>query len=90
MTIQGQNHIILLDNRIIKYNIDSKKTDVIQEFDSNQMLFVALADNYYVDVEKTLSEENDEYIINTRRFDNTQIGKLNIQNSPKIMKNSGF
>lgn len=90
LTIQGQNLIILLDNRIIKYNIDSKKTDVIQEFDSNQMLFVALADNYYVDVEKTLSEENDEYIINTRRFDNTQIGKLNIQNSPKIMKNSGL
>ncbi|MEG0872756.1 MAG: DUF5711 family protein [Clostridia bacterium] len=90
LTIQGQNIIMLLDNKITSCDINSGKLSDIKNFQSTQMLFVSIFENYYTYVEKVLSEQKDKYKIQMSRFDNSQIGSQEIENLPKIMKNSGI
>ena len=82
------NLIILLDNEIVKCNINTLNLEVIKNFDSNQMLYVGLADNYYFTIEKELNSDDDNYNLQTTRFDNTQVGSLSLQVSPKMVKNN--
>lgn len=90
LTIQNRNIIMLLDDKIVKCNIDTKDITNIYNFDSSQIMFISLSKNYYTMISKELKEENvDGYSIVSNRFDNTRISMLNITDSPKIVKNSG-
>ncbi len=86
--MQGKNVILMLDDKIISCNIDTKTVNDIKEYDSSQMLFIAVSNNYYTFVEKELGD-NEEYGIKNVRFDNTDISSMYIDNLPKIMKNTG-
>ncbi len=88
LTIQNQNIIMLLDNKLVSVNINTGDSKTVKEFDSSQILYFALSNNYYTSVEKNLSEN--EYKINNVRFDGTYISSLNISNSPKMLVNSGL
>lgn len=90
LTLQGQNIIMLLDNKLLSVNMDTSQTKEIKDFESSQILYFTLSDNYYTCVEKTLNEENDFYKINSVRYDGTLISTMDISNSPKLLKNSGF
>jgi hypothetical protein len=90
LTIQGQNIIMLLDNKVVKLNIDTGNITEIKKFDSSQLMFIDLSNNYYTYVEKQLNQKTDTYIVQTSRFDNSIIGTVDIDNAPKIMKNSGL
>lgn len=90
LTIQGQNIIMLLDNKVVKLNIDTGVITEIKKFDSSQLMFIDLSSNYYAYVEKQLDQTSDKYVIQTSRFDNSIIGTVGIDNAPKIMKNSGL
>ena len=90
MTIQGQNIIILLDNKIIRLDMNTGAVTDLKDFDSNQLLYVTLSDNYYIYVEKELNSQKDSYTITTARFDNSIIGTYEIENSPKTLKTSGI
>lgn len=90
LTLQGQNIIMLLDNKLLSVNMDTGQTKEIKDFESSQILYFTLSDNYYTCVEKTLNEENDFYKINSVRYDGTLISTMDISNSPKLLKNSGF
>lgn len=87
LTIQKRNIIMLLDDRIVKCNIDTKKIADIYNFDSSQMMFVSLSNNYYSTLSKELSQQNlGKYSIVSNRFDNTNISITKIEDSPKIFK----
>lgn len=89
LTIQNRNIIMLLDDKIVKCNIDTKDITNICTFDSSQIMFISLSKNYYTMISKELKEENTSgYSIVSNRFDNTKISMLNITDSPKIVKNS--
>lgn len=90
LTIQGQNIIMLLDNKLISININTSEVKDIKKFDSSQMLHFSINGNYYTCVEKELNSNSDEYIINNVRLDGTSISSLEISNSPKILLNSGL
>jgi hypothetical protein len=90
LTIQGQNIIMLLDNKVVKLNIDTGNITEIKKFDSSQLMFIDLSNNYYTYVEKQLNQKTDTYVVQTSRFDNSIIGTVDIDNAPKIMKNSGL
>lgn len=90
LTIQNRNIIMLLDDKIVKCNIDTKDITDIYTFDSSQIMFISLSKNYYTMVSKELKEENTGgYSIVSNRFDNSKISMLNITDSPKFVKNSG-
>ena len=90
LTIQNRNIIMLLDDKIVKCNIDTKDIANIYTFDSSQIMFISLSKNYYTMISKELKEENTAgYSIMSNRFDNSKISMLNITDSPKIVKNSG-
>ena len=89
LTIQNRNIIILLDDKIVKCNIDTGSVTDICSFDSSQLMYIALSNNYYTMLSKELKKENvSEYSIISNRFDNTNISGLKISDSPKLMKNS--
>ena len=90
LTIQNRNIIMLLDDKIVKCNIDTKDIANIYTFGSSQIMFISLSKNYYTMISKELKEENTAgYSIVSNRFDNSKISMLNITDSPKIVKNSG-
>ena len=87
LTIQKRNIIMLLDDRIVKCNIDTKDMVDIYNFDSSQMMFVSLSNNYYSTLSKELSQQNSGgYSIVSSRFDNTNISTTKIEDSPKMFK----
>lgn len=90
LTIQGQNIIMLLDNELLRINIDTCEKSVIKSFESSQILYFSLSNNYYSYVEKELNNVNNEYIINNVRFDGTVVSSLKISNSPKLTVTSGL
>lgn len=90
LTVQGQNIIMLLDNELISINIDTGEKNIIKSFESSQILYFTLSENYYTCVEKELNNASSEYIINNMRFDGTAISSLKISNSPKFVVTSGL
>ena len=87
--LNNKEVILLLDNKIVKLNLNTKVLTDIKTFDSTQMLFVALSNNYYSYVEKKLGNDN-AYNIQTCRYDSSSIASQSIDNSPKSMKNTGL
>lgn len=90
LTIQGRNIIMLLDDKIIKCNMDTGDLQTISSYDSTQIVFMALATNYYTSISKELATDSKDntYSITSSRFDNTKISNININGSPKLLKNS--
>lgn len=89
LTIQNRNIIMLLDDKIVKCNIDTGNISDIYCFDSTQLMFISLSNNYYTMLSKELNSENvNNYSIVSNRFDDTNISELKISDSPKLMKNS--
>ena len=80
----------MLDSKIINCNINTATVTDIKSFDKSQILFNSLSSNYYTYVKKELGSDINKYNINTERFDGTIIANTNCDNSPKLMKNSGY
>lgn len=55
--IQGRDIYALLDNKIVKININTGNTTELKKFDSTQLIFVALNDDYYTVVERDATQE---------------------------------
>lgn len=81
--------VMLLDNGIISYDMNTNEKKELKKFDSSQVLFVAILDKYYVYIEKSL-EDNAKYNMSVKDFNNVEISNMNIENSPKIMESNKF
>lgn len=55
--IQGRDIYALLDNKIVKISINTGNTTELKKFDSTQLIFVALNDDYYTVVERDATQE---------------------------------
>lgn len=86
LTIKGKNIIMLLDDKIVTLNIETKILNEIRNFTSSQLMFVAINDNHYVTVEKALNSTENKYSFNTLRYDNSIIATMELENSPKMVK----
>ena len=60
---------MLLDNSIVKLDLENTKISKIKEFNSNQMLYISLNNDYYSYVEKKVSTDaeyvQENYCFNT-------------------------
>lgn len=89
VVVKKDNVVIMLDNSLVKCNLNTGSITNIKKFDESQVLFNALSSNYYVFIDKNLGNTID-YNINTYRFDGTNISTTKSNNSPKLVKNSGY
>lgn len=90
INVQGQNAIILFDDKISKVNLNNSNVSDIKKFDDNQLLFVAIYKDYYTYLSKKLDDKEDKYTVFTTQYDGVNISEVNLSNSPKILYNSGL
>lgn len=89
LTIQNRNIIMLLDDKIVKCNIDTKDREDIYKFDTSQIMYVSISNNYYSIISKELKNDKDSgYSLISNRLDNTNISTSQITDSPKMFKNT--
>lgn len=89
LTIQNRNIIMLLDDKIVKCNIDTKDVANIYTFDSSQVMFIGLSSNYYSLISKELKDNQENaYSLISNRLDNTNISTNKITDSPKMFQNT--
>lgn len=78
--------ILVTNDSIIKYNINTNVKSEVHSLDSNQTNYISLSTNYFVAIETNKNKYN--FISN--KFDNTSISKIELDVLPKYIKNSGF
>lgn len=90
--IDGNAVIMLLDNGIKSINLDTKEIKSIKDYDSNQVLYISLNNDYFSLVEKKLSDNQEVYTIKNLKYniDNSITGIKDIETSPKIFKSEGL
>lgn len=86
--IEGKDIYALLDNKIIKINIDNGNVTLLKDFNSAQMLFVALNESYFTYLERNL--QDNKYIAENINYDGTKISSTYIDSVPKSMISSNF
>lgn len=93
LTISGQNIIMLLDNGIKSYDMNTTKLNTIKSFDKLQASFIDINSNYYSIVEDNstlLDGQNQKYLLESNRFDGNNISSLNLDNVPKYIESSNI
>ncbi len=93
LTINGQNIIMLLDNKIIKCNINSGEIVTIEDFSKSQISHVSLSSTYYTMIGDTIIDDGSlvaNYTFQNIRFDTTSIYSGKVYNLPKVIKNTGL
>ncbi|MDF2865815.1 MAG: hypothetical protein K0R72_633 [Clostridia bacterium] len=78
--------ILVTNNSIEKYNLNTNTLSNIHSLDSNQTNYITLSDNYFAAIET--NKEKFSFI--TSKFDNTNIAAIELGTLPKYIKNSGL
>ncbi len=78
--------ILVTNNSVEKYNLNTNILSNIHSLDSNQTNYITLSDNYFAAIET--NKEKFSFI--TSKFDNTNIATIEIDTLPKYIKNSGL
>lgn len=86
LTINAGNIIMLFDDKIINYDMNTQTTNTIKSFDNEQISFVDVLNNYYFSIKAKQNTDNDvntKYLCDSNGFDGRSIGSFEIENLPK-------
>ena len=86
--VEGKMIYALLDNSIASIDIDNGNINTLKEFDSTQMIFVALNNDYYTYLERDISE--DAYVVENIGYSGNKISSTKIDAVPKDMISSNW
>lgn len=81
--IQGRDIYALLDNKIVKININTGNITELKKFDSTQLIFVALNEGYYTVVERDVNQE--AYNVQNIGYSGNVISTSKLESLPKNM-----
>lgn len=84
--VQGKQIYALLNDQIISIDIDNGNINVLKEFNDTQLIYIALNDNYYSYLERSI-EEN-AYISENISYNGNKICSTKIESVPKNMISS--
>lgn len=84
--VKNNELVLLLNDSISNINLKDGKIETIKKFDSNQMLYITLNDNYYTCVEKKVGNDI-KYANENYTYSNKLVGETTIDSSPKMFKN---
>ncbi|MEG2348089.1 MAG: DUF5711 family protein [Clostridia bacterium] len=90
LIIQGQNIIMLSNDKISSCNLLTKELKNIKTFDVDQMSYVSIKNNYYMYISKDLVSQDGKYNVITNRLDNNNISITKVDNEPKFIKSGKF
>ena len=85
---EGKNIYALLDDSIVQIDINSGSMNTLKEFDTTQMLFVALNSDYYTFLERDISQ--DKYVIQNVNYSGQTVSSTYIDSVPKDMISSEY
>ena len=86
--VEGKNICALLDDSIVQIDINSGSMNTLKEFDTTQMLFVALNSDYYTFLERDISQ--DKYVIQNVNYSGQTVSSTYIDSVPKDMISSEY
>ena len=86
--VEGKNIYALLDDSIVQIDINSGNINTLKEFDTTQMLFVALNSDYYTFLERDISQ--DKYVIQNVNYSGEIVSSTYIDSVPKDMISSEY
>ena len=86
--VEGKNIYALLDDSIVQIDINSGSMSTLKEFDTTQMLFVALNSDYYTFLERDISQ--DKYVIQNVNYSGQTVSSTYIDSVPKDMISSEY
>lgn len=86
--VNGKYIYALTDNKIISINIDTGNINTLKEFNSAQMLFIALNNKYYSYLERDI--ENNSYKIENVNYEGNLISETSLDSVPKSMTSSDY
>ena len=86
--VEGKMIYALLDNSIVSIDIENGNINTLKEFDSTQMIFVALNNDYYTYLERDISE--DAYVVENVGYSGNKISSTKIDAVPKDMISSNW
>ncbi|MNI57786.1 hypothetical protein D3C73_1128700 [compost metagenome] len=97
LTIYGQDIIMLLDNKIVKYNMQNGSTDTVKGFDTTQINYSMLSSKYYAVIEDEFNKNNTEnsslnhkYMVQTKYYDSRTIASTQIDDLPKSVESGEY
>ena len=86
--VEGKNIYALLDDSVVQIDINSGSMNTLKEFDTTQMLFVALNSDYYTFLERDISQ--DKYVIQNVNYSGHTVSSTYIDSVPKDMISSEY
>ncbi len=84
--VQGKEIYALLNDEIVSINVDNGNINVLKEFNDTQLIFIALNDNYYTYLERSM-EEN-AYVVENVSYNGNKICSTKFDSVPKNMVSS--
>lgn len=86
--VQGKTIYALLDDSIVSIDVDNGNINTLKEFNSTQMIFVSLNDDYYTFLERDIS--NNKYISENIGYSGNKISSTLVESVPKDMVSSNW
>ncbi|MDD2376856.1 MAG: DUF5711 family protein [Clostridia bacterium] len=86
LKIINDDVILVTNDNIEKYNLNTGVNTEIHSLDANQTNYITLSDNYFTAIETTKTK----FSFITNKFDNTSISNIELDVLPKYIKNSGL
>lgn len=79
--VEGSKIYALLNDKIVQIDINSGDVKSLKDFDSAQMLFVSLNENYYSYLESQIDKNN--YVIKNVAYNSNEISSIEVDSVPK-------
>ncbi len=86
--VEGKTIYALLNDSIVSIDVDNGNINTLKEFNSTQMIFVSLNDDYYTFLERDIS--NNKYISENIGYSGNKISSTLVESVPKDMVSSNW
>lgn len=73
----------LLNNKIVRINLNTADVEVVKEFNDTSLMYVAMSDNYFTTVDRNI--ENNNYVIENTGYSQNRVSTTTLDSAPKSM-----
>ena len=78
----------LLDNKIVKIDINSGDVETIKEFNDTSLMYVSINKDYFTTLDRNI--ENNNYVVDNVGYSQNRVAQTTLELPPKSMIISGF
>lgn len=78
----------LLNDRIVKIDINSGNIETIKEFNDTSLMYVSINKDYFTTLDRNIEDNN--YVVDNVRYSQNRVAQTTLELAPKSMIISGF